>query len=225
MALYPGFWILTHWKPQSWTQLGLWAGSVVFVFVATFVVCLRKAMGHLTRNRADRLGYLGEREVAERLMPLWTKGYQVFHDVPAKGTKDEFNIDHVTIGRTGVAVIETKTRRKGKRRADGSEYKVRYDGEKLLWPWGPDDQPTKQALALADWTTKFVHERTGISLRVKPIIAIPGWWVDPRPGPVSVVNAKSVASAVESHGEHVLSEAQVDLIARQFDERCRDVED
>jgi hypothetical protein len=225
IALIPVLGVFIYWKPQTWTDFWLWSGATLLVFVGTLGLSLKWAMTMLTRYRADRLGYLGEREVAERLMPLWTQGYRLFHDVPAEGAKRDFNVDHVAIGPTGVAIIETKTRRKAKQRSDGSEYRVRYDGEKLLWPWGPDFDSTNQAVAIADWTRKFIHERTGIDVTVKPVVAIPGWWVDSRPGAVLVVNAKSAETAVKGDGKVMLTEPQIDLIARQFDERCRDVED
>jgi hypothetical protein len=61
---------------------------------------------------------------------------------------------------------------------------------------------------------------------VKPILALPGWWVEAKArGFVTVVNSKSVASAVEGNGPRVLSDEQIDLISRQLDVLCRDIED
>ena len=39
------------------------------------------------------------------------------------------------------------------------------------------------------------------------------------------MNSKSVALAVEGHGPRLLSDKEIDLIARQLDLVCRDVED
>ncbi len=44
-------------------------------------------------------------------------------------------------------------------------------------------------------------------------------------GDVIVVNSKSVASAVEGRGPALLTAEQIDLIARQLEVICRDVED
>jgi hypothetical protein len=57
--------------------------------------------------RKAHLGYYGERAVGEQLENLLARGYRVFHDVPAVGSKP-FNLDHVAVGKTGVAVLETR---------------------------------------------------------------------------------------------------------------------
>jgi hypothetical protein len=61
---------------------------------------------------------------------------------------------------------------------------------------------------------------------VKPILALPGWWVEARArGAVTVVNSKNVARAVEGIGPRILTDQEIDLIARQLDALCRDVVD
>lgn len=107
---------------------------------------------------------------------------------------------------------------------DATRNVVTYDGHTLTWPWGEDSFGLEQATAEADWFRKFIHQRTWLDVPVKPVLALPGWWVEAKArGTVTVVNLKSVASAVEGKGFVVLSENQIDLIARQIDERCRDV--
>ena len=92
------------------------AGAVVAI--VTFVICLIVSttllFAFLRRRRNDFIGYLGERSVAEHLEPLIAQGYRVFHDVPCEGRNKNFNLDHVVIGPTGTAIVETKTRRKKK---------------------------------------------------------------------------------------------------------------
>jgi hypothetical protein len=83
----------------------------------------------------------------------------------------------------------------------------------------------RQALANAEWLRKFIFSRTAIETPVRAVLAIPGWWVDEHVGNrVAVVNEKNIVSAVQGKGTRMLSPEQVDLIARQIDERCRDVE-
>ncbi len=217
---------MAGWKPRTWSEFWIWVGIVAVVFVASLVVALSWAIRGMVRNRADRLGYLGEREVAEHLQPLLRSGYRVFHDMPAEGRTSDFNLDHVTVGPTGVAAIETKTRRKGRPRADGADYRVISDGLTLRWPWGTRNSELTQAIAQADWLKKFILQRTGIETPVRAIVAIPGWWVEETSRKsVAVVNAKTVSDAVEGQRNVVLSTEKVDLIARQIDERCRDVTD
>ncbi len=170
--------------------------------------------------------YLGEREVAERLEPLLTRGYRIFHDVPAQGGTKSFNLDHVAVGPNGVALVETKTLRKGQALPGRPDHMVTYDGAKLIWPWGSENRyGLDQAVHEAEWLEKFIQQRTGLSVSVKPILALPGWWVELKGrGPVTVVNSKNVAIAVEGFGPRSLSDEHIELIARQLDVVCRDVE-
>jgi hypothetical protein len=58
------------------------------------------------------------------------------------------------------------------------------------------------------------------------VLALPGWWVEEKVrGAVAVVNSKNVSFAVEGRGPRILSEKEIDLISRQLDTLCRDVED
>ena len=206
----------------------LFAGLIVVGVIMIAGVLLSGAVFYrrLQRWRADFLGYLGERMVGEHLEPLLAQGFRVFHDVPADGAKSDFNLDHVAVGPTGVALIETKTRRKGRARPGFKDHVVIYDGSHLIWPWGEDRHGLEQALAEADWLQKWIHQRTGLKVAVKPILTLPGWWVEQKArGPVTVVNSKSLPAAVRGNGAVSLSPEQIDLIARQLDALCRDVTD
>lgn len=205
-----------------WTGLGL--GVIIAVGGTWFT--FRVAMRHLKRFRDDKLGYLGEREVAEHLRPLWAQGYQIFHDVPAQGATKAFNLDHVAVGPAGVVVIEVKTRRKGNTRPGFKEHVVVFDGLKCIWPWGEDRHGPEQALKEAEWLKRFLFERLGLDTPVRAVLALPGWWVEEKVrGPVAVVNSKNVGYAVEGRGPQILSDKEIDLIARLLDTLCRDVED
>jgi hypothetical protein len=210
--------------PPSFQTAGRIATGLVLVL--GIGISARMLYKRLSRWQADRLGYLGERTVGEHLDPLKAQSYRIFHDVPAKGSKADFNLDHVVIGSTGVVLIETKTRRKGRARPGFKDHVVVYDGHQLIWPWGEDRHGLEQALAEADWLAKWIFQRTGLKLAVKPILALPGWWVEQAArGPVIVVNSKSLPSAVRGNGATTLSSDQIDLIARQLDPLCRDVTD
>jgi hypothetical protein len=212
--------------PQTWPQVYASFGLATAVFLAALFFSGRWAIRGLFRYGNDRLGYLGEREVSEHLEPLLVRGYRVFHDMPAEGSEKSFNLDHVTAGPGGVAVIEVKTRRKGRARPGFKEHVVAYDGKQLIWPWGEDRHGLEQAKAEAAWLHDWIKQRTGIDTPVKPILALPGWFVERKAfGDVTVVNSKSVASAVEGKGPAILTPEQIDLISRQLDLVCRDVVD
>jgi hypothetical protein len=180
------------------------------------------------RYRNDHLGHMGERAVAEALSPLLSEGFRIFHDVPAKGAQKEFNLDHVVVGATGVYLIETKTRRKGRAVKGRKEHEVTFDGNRLIWPWGEDRSGLDQATGEAAWLSAWIRQLTNITVMPKPIVALPGWKVlEKTLGAVRVLNHKNLASCIRGRAgkDPVLDLQQIDLIARQLDQVCRDVED
>ena len=202
------------------------AALATIVFIAGAALAVRALLRSLHRRRDDLLGYLGERAVAEHLELLKADGYRIFHDVPCEGRKKNFNIDHVVVGKTGVAAIEVKTRRKKKGREGYEEHVVTYDGQRLIWPWGEDRCGIDQLQSESDWLRKFIHNRTGLHIDPKPILALPGWWVTERVvGAFRVTNDKLLPAIVRDWKPQPLTPEQIDLISRQLDERCRDVED
>jgi hypothetical protein len=202
------------------------AAAAAALFVASTVAAIIMLLRFLNRRRNDLLGYLGERAVAEHLEPLRESGFRIFHDVPCEGRRKNFNIDHVVVGPTGVAAIEVKTRRKRKGREGYKDYEVTYDGKRLTWPWGEDRCGFDQVVAQADWLREFIHGRTGLYVDPKPILVLPGWWVTERAvSTFRVTNNKLLPAIVRDWKPHRLSNEQIDLISRQLDERCRNVED
>lgn len=224
--LLSALWVLTKFQPLSEVAFRFGLGLAAALFLITCGIVIRWLHQEIDRYRCDWLGYMGEREVAEHLMPLLASGYQVFHDVPAREKSAEFNLDHVAVGSSGVAVIEVKTRRKGRARPGFKDHVVSFDGRQLIWPWGEDRRDLEQAANEAEWLRKFIVMRTGIDTKVKPILALPGWWVEAKArGAVAVVNSKSVAAAVRGNEAPTLGEKEIALIARQLESLCRDVED
>ena len=202
------------------------AALAVFSFFASTFCSVVVLFRFLRRRRDDLLGYLGERAVAEYLEPLLAQGFRIFHDVPAEGRKKNFNIDHVVVGPTGVSVIETKTRRKKRGRLGREEYVVKFDGQRLVWPWGEDRCGIDQLQSETEWLREFIHKRTGLRVNPKAILALPGWYVtEGVVGAFRVANHKLLPTIVREWNPQPITDQQIDLISRQLDERCRDVED
>lgn len=178
-------------------------------------------------RRNLKLGYLAERAVGEHLDELRSSGFRIFHDVPAKGARKSFNLDHVVVGATGVFLIETKARRKGVVRPGFKDHEVISDGQKLVWPWGEDVKSIEQAQNEAVWLAEWLKTMTGLTINVRPILALPGWFVDRRGvGGVAVLNQKNLVGYISKPLQFAaLTAESVDLISRQLDSRCRDVED
>jgi hypothetical protein len=103
---------------------------------------------------------------------------------------------------------------------------VTYDGRRLIWPWGENCEYLEQAANNAEWLHKWIFDHTGIDTPVKPILALPGWYVHMGPRkPVDVVNHEWVVSAVRGTNGRLLTDEQIGYIANQLDLVCRDVED
>jgi hypothetical protein len=198
--------------------------AALALFVTLFFV-LRRLVNGIDRWRNTWLGCYGERVVAESLEELKPQGFRIFHDVPAGDAKNPFNIDHVIVGPSGVFAVETKTRRKGRARAGFAEHQIIYDGQVLAYPWGEDRYGLDQAARQAAWLQSWLEQLIGQPVRVQPILTFPGWMVITRArGDVIVLNPKQIPSAVALRGIPALDDRQLDLITRQLDSRCRDVE-
>jgi TRAP-type C4-dicarboxylate transport system permease small subunit len=224
LILAGGFIWIASLLPKTLALWGIVGAGLVFgaSLIGAGILIFR----FLNRRRNYFLGYLGERTVAEYLEPLAAHGYRVFHDVPADGRRKNFNLDHVVVGPTGIAVVETKTRRKKKGRPGFEEHVVTYDGRSLIWPWGDDAYGVNQVQCEIDWLREWIEKRTGLRVPVKPILAIPGWFVKERAiGAVRVANQKILPNIIMQWNPQPLTAGQADLICRQLDERCRDVED
>lgn len=178
------------------------------------------------KRRNYLLGYLGERAVGEALEPLMHEGFHIFHDIPIQGKGRKFNLDHVVVGPTGLFAIETKTRRKGRAREGYEDYVVFYDGRQLIWPWGEDDFGLQQAIREADWLTEWANKMTGLSVTARPVLALPGWWVQTRAlGSAAVFNPKNIPSHIRGKGQRILSDKEIEFLRCQLDVLCRDVTD
>lgn len=101
-----------------------------------------------------------------------------------------------------------------------------FGARRLRWPWGEDRHGIEQALNEAEWLRKWIERRTGLGVPVCAILTLPGWWVNESPSPaLRVVNPKLLPDAVRGRWPATLSPEQVDLIARQIELVCRDVEE
>ncbi len=215
-------WIATRFSGASAIA---WLAIIAVALLASLVFSIRRLAAGLDRWRNTWLGCFGERIVAESIEPLKAEGFRIFHDIPAGDAQAPFNLDHVLVGPSGVFAIETKTRRKGRARAGFAEHQIIYDGQVLAYPWGEDRHGLDQALRQARWLEQHLATLLGQPTPVQPILTFPGWMVITRArGAVTVLNPKQIPAAVALRGAPVLDEQQIDLVARQLDARCRDVE-
>lgn len=200
---------------------GFLQGAIV-AYMGTVLFFCRRMMVIVRERSAWRLGYAGERYVADKMASLSLKGWVIFHDVPCPMG----NIDHVAIGPGGVFAIETKTRRK--RTKTKGAHVLKYDGKRLVWPDGFECKGLDQVENNAAWLSRRLREKTGRHVHVGAIVTVPGWFIETAKNAknermASVVNAKSLALFL-GRTRSTAGRDDVRECGKVLAEMCRDVE-
>lgn len=202
---------------ESGLRIGM-DGLAVVGFVCYSII---KINSLLKRAQKLRLGYEGEVAVAQELNQLMRDGAYVFHDVPAEG----FNIDHVIVSPKGVFAIETKGRMKPKRDRGKEDAKVVFDGQRLQFPGWSETAPLDQATRQARWLEQWLSSAVGEKVWVKPVLALPGWYVELKGrSDVVIINGKNASGTFSKLFHTALSEEIIKRIVHQLEQRCRNVE-
>lgn len=178
-----GIFLFAFQTKEMVLNIGIWTGlAIAGCFVGGFQ--WKKLRKHREDLRNYRLGFDGERYVAEKLGELVPQGYRVYHDfvfdMKPGGESTNFNIDHVVIGPAGVFAVETKTfRQPNAELAKGDKgHEVTIRGEWMIFPGNrkrrePLDQARRNAQDLSKWLTGSSSETVGVT----PVVAMPGWFV------------------------------------------------
>lgn len=195
-----------------------------FLFLLICLCCawfIRSIYRYLNKTNQLRLGLDAELAVGQELNHLMRLGCHVYHDFPA----EEFNIDHVVVGPGGVFAVETKGRSKPDKGRGILDAKVIYDGDALRFPDWHEAQPIQQSKRQAVWLSKWLSSATGEQINVRPVLALPGWFVErTKAGDVIVINGKSPHVLAKTGSNGKLSDASIQRISHQLEQRCRDVE-
>jgi hypothetical protein len=107
-----------------------------------------------------------------------------------------------------------------------SDATVVYDGRSLTFPDSvkteePLHQARRQAIWLSTWLTSAIAE----PVAVKPVLALPGWYIERTTwGDVLLLNGKDYRFLVSQRTGTALSDALIQRISHQLEQRCRDVE-
>jgi hypothetical protein len=180
--------------------------ATVIAVIAIFAVAW-KFFRFRAQIRSLIIGREGERFVGQYLEELREKGYKVFHDLVG----ENFNVDHVIIGPSGVFSIETKTLSKPVNREASITYsngKLKVDGRVF------ERDPIEQVRAGARWIKQILKESTGKEFRVHPVVLFPGWFIEPIPSELSaevwVLEPKALPKFLENQ-QYLLSAEDVSL--------------
>jgi hypothetical protein len=182
-----------------------WLITIVAVLCAFYALWRFGKAKRLIRQL--NLGRIGEEAVGqyleEKLRPV---GCQVLHDI----LFDNFNIDHVVIGPSGVYSVETKTCSKPVKGAAS----ITYDGQHVrVNGFKPERDPIVQAKANAHSLYELIERTTGKRFGVQPVVLYPGWYVEKMPdnAEVWVLNEKAFPTFI-ANGKKILPPDDVNLI-------------
>lgn len=196
-----------------WVLLTLSVGGFVFVL-------LRRLVKRFHQADKLRLGLDAEIAVGQELDQLMRKGAVVFHDFPG----EKFNIDHVVISSQGVFAIETKGYAKPNRQQGNSDATVTFDGHALAFPTWRTDKPLEQAKRQAVWLSRWLTSAVGRPICATPVVALPGWFVERKArGDVWLFSGRELPRLLTQRGAQPLSPEDVQRVAHQVEQRCRDV--
>jgi hypothetical protein len=194
----------------------------LILFVAIIVYHSRRLYQFFAIRQKLGLGLDAEMAVGQELNHLMLHGCRVFHDFYANG----FNIDHVVIGPGGVIAVETKGRAKRDRGQGSGDAKVIFNGEYLRFPHWLEKNPIIQARRQAVWLQKWLTSAVGQTVKVRPALAVAGWYVErTKNGDVLVFSGKNPVflSNPNITGDK-LSPEMIQRIVHQVELRCRNVE-
>jgi hypothetical protein len=193
------------------TMSGLFAIAILFFSI-------RKLIHIRNHIQVLRLGYECELAVGQELDQLMRVGFQVFHDIPA----DNFNIDHLVVGPSGVIVVETKGRSKTRGTAgpEKADYNVKYQNGVLKFPGWQETAPIEQAKLNAQWVSKWLSNATGFTVKAKGIVVLPGWYVrSESTNSIPVLAVGAIPSFFKKYRKQALSEQQITQIVYQVEQR------
>ncbi len=199
-------------------------GLAFIVGALVFGVMIHSTLKMLRAGKkldALKAGYDGELAVGQELDQLMRSGAWVFHDVEADG----FNIDHVVVAPQGVFAIETKGYTKPTEGDGKANARVVFDGQKLLFPHCTTSRPIEQAERQGKWLSDWLTKATGAPVKVLPVVALPGWYVERKgAGMVHVLSGKELRSHLLSirRAQPVGGQHQ-QQIAHQLEQRCRNI--
>jgi hypothetical protein len=171
----------------------------------------------IRKKRTIRAAYDSQVAVAQELNQLMRDGYYVYHNFPG----DNFDIDHVIVGHTGVFSVETRTRAKPKTAKRMQDATVTYDGRALYFPKGDDWETIDLAKKQASWLSNWIQQSVGEPVAVRAVVVLPGWYVKRISADgIPVINPQQFSSLFTYIKPRHLSEEMITRIVTQIEQIC-----
>lgn len=186
------------------------------------ITLLGRRLGKVLNERKNNsLGFQGEMFTGEELNQLMLYGCRVFHDIQI----DYGNIDHVVVSPSGVFSINTKMRSKLKEGKGKAEVIVDHQNNVLRFSDRTEKIDIAQLEAEGRWLSKYLTSSVGMQIPVRPVLALPGWFVkqNNRRGSFSVINPKN-SKWFFMNDQVELTSKEIQQIAHQLEQSCRNVE-
>jgi len=202
-------------KLDQLTMVGLPLLLLLFPLFALIARCRERAAGRIVLD--------AQLTVGREINLLLRDGFHVFHDVPEVSG----NVDHVVVGLSGVFAVESLGRpipNKGRGIIDA---KVIYDGDNLFFPPenAKDSEAVKQSRRQAIAMERRLSDALSRSVKVKPALALPGWFVErKRPDDLVLLYGQVNHYARILRGPTILSPEQVAEIVHFLDAICRNID-
>ena len=196
-------------------EIALWLilGSVFIFFF------LLMTLKRLKKRRRLRLGYEGAVAVGQELNQLMLEGNHVYHDFPA----DQFTIDHVVLGRSGLFVVQTEARSKSANNGRREDETVEYNGQILMFPNGDDLKIIERAERQSSWLSQWISRAVEDQIAARAIVALPGWFVKRTSADgISVVNPKQFPSLFKHIKPRPLTDKMIARIVLQLEQKYRE---
>ncbi|HZD52655.1 MAG TPA: hypothetical protein VE175_06380 [Woeseiaceae bacterium] len=115
--------------------------------------------------------------VGQGLQKLTGNQNRVFHDVPCGGLV----LDNVVVGLHGIYAVYVIARRPGRHN------KLRLRGDQLLFAPGDYRVALTPCIERSDLLARQLGKALKISLRVRTVIAVPGWEIEAQPGDACLI--------------------------------------
>ena len=88
-----------------------------------------------------------------------------------------------------------------------------------------DVESLDQAKQHAEWLSKWLRSAVGEAVRVRPVVALPGWFVERvASGGIRVINPKNFRLIAKPKNGSILTDRMISRIVHQLEQRYRDVE-
>jgi hypothetical protein len=218
--LYSG--VMAVILPLTIVVIGLRSNVYAWIFAAIFALLgCWLLIATLSRAIKLRLAIDGEQYTGMELNHLMRFGAWVYHDIPYQYG----NIDHLIVSTGGIFTVETKTFRKpAGERESSRQSQVNFDGNELTFPHFRTSEPLEQARCHAKHVQESIRKNLGITVPVKPVVALPGWYVERSShSDVWIINPKRGGALASQVQKSVIPPDQTALIANYIESVARSV--